>query len=102
MDEHDWLAKGVIPPIVLASHILSPIPTFLVVVVVSLHQGMQPRSTRVFYSPKCLEGEFCELRLLGVLGSCARLCNPSHLSSLVNWAGLPLVPPSTEGGQKKC
>jgi hypothetical protein len=25
------------------------------------------------YSPKCLEGEFCEVRLYGVLGSCAML-----------------------------
>jgi hypothetical protein len=41
------------------------------------------------------EGEFSEvgLRLKGILGSCASPCNPSYLSSLVNWAGLSRVPP---------
>jgi hypothetical protein len=40
------------------------------------------------YSAECVEEEFCELRLLGILGSCARPCNPSHLATLRNTAGL--------------
>src|SRR5919112_5914280 len=45
------------------------------------------------YSPKCVEGEFCELRLLGILGSCASPCNASYLTTLRNTAGL-ISPPS--------
>jgi hypothetical protein len=37
---------------------------------------MEPR----LYSPDCLEGKFCELRIMGILGSCARPCNPLILT----------------------
>src|SRR5215208_5095798 len=40
------------------------------------------------YSPECVEGEFYEVRGDGVLGSCAKPCNPSYLTSLCNTAGL--------------
>jgi hypothetical protein len=36
------------------------------------------------YSPKCVEGEFYELSLYGVLGSCASSLYPFILSSLCN------------------
>ena len=41
-----------------------------------------------WYSPKCVEDEFCELRLYRILGSCASPCSHSYLSSLRNTAGL--------------
>jgi hypothetical protein len=56
---------------------------------------------RKSYSPKCLEGEFSEVRFKGMLRSCARSCNPSYLSSLINWEGLiPESLPSGNGGNR--
>src|SRR5829696_7156935 len=48
------------------------------------------------YSPECVEGEFCELRLLGILGNSTRISCIIHRLWLVcvycatNRAGLPL------------
>src|SRR5688572_30488082 len=49
------------------------------------------------YSHKCVEGKFCELRVDGVLRSCARPSNTSHLTSLCNTAGL-ITPSRSTGG----
>jgi hypothetical protein len=59
----------------------------------STHQpsfGPRDPSTRgvLRYSRECVEVEFCELRHNGVLGSCARPCNPAYLVALYNAAGL--------------
>jgi hypothetical protein len=35
------------------------------------HSGSTPDLT-LAYSPKCVEGEFCELRLYGILGSSSK------------------------------
>src|SRR5829696_6277044 len=43
---------------------------------------------------------FSEVRFKGVLGSCARPCNPSYLYSLYNTAGL--TSPALWGGGSRC
>jgi hypothetical protein len=50
------------------------------------------------YSPECVEGEFSEVRLYGVLRSCAGSCNPSYLTTLHNSAG-PTDPVISRRGQ---
>jgi hypothetical protein len=51
---------------------------------------MRERGSVTPYSPECVEKKFSEVGLpeFRVLGSCARVCNPSYLSSLINWEGL--------------
>src|SRR5829696_9265887 len=63
--------------------------------------NLQAHRTRKAYSPKCVEGKFCELRVVGVMRSSLRASNAKHRQRYAVWGMCQNAQPCYRAAQQR-